>query len=515
MIFSSKHTSRLGHLSASTWVFAVTFFGLLGCYGACVVARPAGMADGYDGIGFLLSLSRIDLAHFQPHPPGFPLFVLLGKLAVWLGLSPAHALGGVNATLFSLGIAALVTQIERQEGLPPALWLGALVLGSPLCTALAVSTLSDGAAVGAALLVIAQLRSVLTDSGSVDAKRAPACVGGVALATALGLRPQIVLLIGPLLGWIVYFWLRSFWSIHRRAVVVFILSFLMASLLIWLPFVLYLGPRLWWALCVAHARGHLFDFGGTLTLHTPLQNRLHDGALLLASALGMTGCLAVVAALARAVGASPTQPPAAAQRLFFRALLGTAVCYLGLSFFLLPVAASGRHLLPVVVLVCLLCAPALAAVGAHRRLRTGAVLVFLLAAVADGRDVVRFLGHKPPGLRLAAYAAEQVSPSPRQVFGTRAARYVDLLLGPGSALPALYLGEVIGYLERAPHLPQTVLITSEVEVAPASRSRLSELAQFCPDHAVPIALRLDAYAPRRTAQTDPACLTLFSYRVLP
>ena len=91
------------------------------------------------------------------------------------------------------------------------------------------------------------------------------------------------------------------------------------------------------------------------------------------------------------------------------------------------------------------------------------------------------------------------------VYGTRAARSLDALVGSGSARPARYLGEVIA--DAQSRGPGSVLLTSEVQVATAASARLILLERFCYDAAVPLWLRLDR------ATSD--CVTLFAYRVTP
>ncbi|MEM6985968.1 MAG: hypothetical protein AAF499_05465, partial [Pseudomonadota bacterium] len=45
----------------------------------------------YDAVNFLLALRDFDVAQHQPHPPGAPLFIAMGKVLVWLGVDPLTA----------------------------------------------------------------------------------------------------------------------------------------------------------------------------------------------------------------------------------------------------------------------------------------------------------------------------------------------------------------------------------------------------------------------------------------
>ena len=56
----------------------------------------------WDVANFLLALDDFDLTQHRPHPPGYPLYVLLGRAAAWLcghGHRPLVALSALAAAL--------------------------------------------------------------------------------------------------------------------------------------------------------------------------------------------------------------------------------------------------------------------------------------------------------------------------------------------------------------------------------------------------------------------------------
>ena len=56
----------------------------LAAYGALLRASAPRWPDDWDGIGFVESIADFDLARFQPHPPGYPVYVALLRLAAVL-----------------------------------------------------------------------------------------------------------------------------------------------------------------------------------------------------------------------------------------------------------------------------------------------------------------------------------------------------------------------------------------------------------------------------------------------
>src|SRR5262245_21037259 len=63
--------------------------------------------DDYDSIGFVRALVSFDLARLQPHFPGYPVYVALGRAAMRLGLSPLLAATLVSALAAAATAAAV------------------------------------------------------------------------------------------------------------------------------------------------------------------------------------------------------------------------------------------------------------------------------------------------------------------------------------------------------------------------------------------------------------------------
>ncbi len=85
-----------------------------------------------DSVNFALALKRFDPSVHQPHPPGYFLYVVLGRLAGLL-FSDANAALVAIGILFSCGTAAMVFVLaDRWFGGNAALFAGLIFLFSPL-----------------------------------------------------------------------------------------------------------------------------------------------------------------------------------------------------------------------------------------------------------------------------------------------------------------------------------------------------------------------------------------------
>jgi len=473
--------------------------------GTLFFCRQGVIADGYDGVGFVLAIERFDLARFAPQPPGYPLFVLAGRGLHGLGLRPALALATANALLLSAGLGALAALLRPMLGRFGTLLFLLLVPTAPLCFGLAVATLSDGAGLGCLLFAGALAVRALTRQ---PARLWEHAAAGVIAGVTLGMRPPLLPLLVLALG-LIYGAAARRRLVDARALLA-LSAALVATVLLWLlPFAWSIGPGQLLRLTLRHAQGHFTDFGGSVFVDMqPLGRLLALARALCGGVLGRLGWLLVLPAVCLVIAGNRENPSADRRRLGVF-LLVAAAGYGLWALLALPVAGHGRHLLPVAVLLGTALALALSARSLSSR---SCGLLFAMAALVaaeNGRAVWAFRRTPPPGAALAEHVAR--SHEGRRLYGGRAARYLDLWRGSGSARPAVYLGEVLGDLERADRLPDEVLVTSEVLAAAASRPRLRLIARFCYSDAVPAVLRFDR-APARTGAAGD-CAELLAYRV--
>jgi hypothetical protein len=177
---------------------------------------PSTLED-IDSLNFALGLHDFDPTRHQPHPPGYPIFMALGKLVRAVVPSDPKALAILGAVFGALAVFPLlalfrsIEALEPQEdrarpGLTPAL-ATVLVIASPLYWFNALRPMSDipGLAVtlaAQAALAAAYVRQRMDPSRTPQALEASGkmiVLGAFLSAIAIGFRSQAAVLTLPLL----------------------------------------------------------------------------------------------------------------------------------------------------------------------------------------------------------------------------------------------------------------------------------------------------------------------------
>jgi hypothetical protein len=160
---------------------------------------PQSLED-LDSINFALGVRQFDVTHHQPHPPGYPVFILAAKTMHALVPSEARALALVGVFAGALGVLALFAlfaAFDRRDSDAPAWALGATAVAAtaPLYWLTASRPLSDMAGLAASVAIQALTLTATGEAGVVIAS-------GLS-GFAIGLRSQAFWLTVPLLIFVI------------------------------------------------------------------------------------------------------------------------------------------------------------------------------------------------------------------------------------------------------------------------------------------------------------------------
>ena len=152
---------------------------------------PTSLED-LDSINFALGVRQFDVAHHQPHPPGYPVYIALATLVHAAVPGEPRALALLSVVAGALGVVAMAALFGRLTGVGRSTWVPvALGLTSPLYWFTAARPLSDMTGLVAALAVQALTLGVTTTRGL--------CVAAFSAGLATGIRSQVAWLTVPLL----------------------------------------------------------------------------------------------------------------------------------------------------------------------------------------------------------------------------------------------------------------------------------------------------------------------------
>jgi hypothetical protein len=206
------------------WALALTVAGLTGATRWPYRAR---LLPTWDAVQFALALGQYDIVRHQPHPPGYILYVALGRLAAPVLGDPAATLSGLAVGASALAVLLLYRLGWGLDGRGAATLAALGLAASPLFWAYGVVGLAYTAE--AALATGIALGAWGMRQGSVRALVGSALLLGL----AGGVRQSMLLILGPL-------WLGMAWVGFRRPGPIF------AGLgLVGLATATWLGPMLW------------------------------------------------------------------------------------------------------------------------------------------------------------------------------------------------------------------------------------------------------------------------------
>jgi hypothetical protein len=144
---------------------------------------------------FAEAVRNFDPSRYHPHPPGFPLLVLIGKVFAWFIHDPWRALVVFSIVAAPIGFVAIARAFRNWIGDPNLAICGALIYYfSASMLVHGTLALSDGPAmmfVGLALFAISTPHDAENDRNAIAI--------GIWTSAAIGTRPQLLIPIAPML----------------------------------------------------------------------------------------------------------------------------------------------------------------------------------------------------------------------------------------------------------------------------------------------------------------------------
>ena len=452
----------------------------LGAYAALLALTAPAWPDDWDGVGFLESVGRFDLARFQPHPPGYPVYVVLLRVAALVARAPMRA--GVAVAVISgvVAVAFAWSAARSAVGERGAWAVATLVAVTPLAWRVCSGVGSEAPALACASACA---------WGLVSARRSR-WAGALALGMGVGLG------LGVRLSWAPLYVAALLLAPREARVRAWAVT--LASSVAWVvPLVAVVGASRLYGLTAAHLAGHASRWGGTVVTE-PGSVRLQW----LARDVFVDGLGAGDDALGLAIGVALLLAVAVALAAWRRAKWqGWGSAALVVAPYLVWIALGQnlrdqpRHVLPLVALLS--AAIALPAATSRRALAlVGALAV--LVATRTALDAHARRTTPPPGVQLLELARAQPTPERVDVFGVSSVRFFETTELAGHAFPAGSLGDVQVRLTRLDALPSRVWVTGEIEGLQGSPWPLEHLATLC--------------RPARIDRRSP-CLDVYSWKV--
>lgn len=236
--------------------------------------------EGWDDVDFALSLHDYDLSVYQPHFPGYYLYVAMARTALILVNNDVAALALPNVIFGSLIVIPIYLLACRMFSKKTAITAAILYTVNPLCWLQSERPLPD---ISAAffILLFAQLSyfSIINLKSSTKYM----CLGGFVLGIALGIKPSYFPF---LLTWF-FILLLLFKGLNtdkpalNKKLTVKFLFFTFGSLATgisaWLvPLLTQVGINNFFSEGYKFTLGHFTDWGGTIQTESSLFNRVQD-----------------------------------------------------------------------------------------------------------------------------------------------------------------------------------------------------------------------------------------------
>jgi hypothetical protein len=404
---------------------------------AVTLAAASPWPSDWDGVGFSLALHDFSLPRWQPHAPGYPVFVLAARAVDLV----AHRAPWSCAAVSALGASLLVAALARWRSL--GAWSLAL-LASPVLAYVATQARSDALGLGLVALAVALGHDAVTPRAR--------SLAAVLAALALGARPGLAVLVATCalaaLG---------AWRTSPRSLVAALGSFAAVSALWGAWLVRASGGLARYRDALAEqALGHFREWGGSAWTEPDPAHRLAAFARSLGLGLAVDATL-----LGGLRGLAWALFAVAGARSLGRRAVGSLAALLApcalTTYWTQNIAREPRHTLPVALALVAVAAFGMRALATTRARSVVVAGVCALLALPALETLWVGRTQRPPAVALGDFVRAQ--PDALLLAG-RSARVASWR--GAAALPCATLGDVHVTLARLPRLPARVFVSDEV-----------------------------------------------------
>lgn len=393
-----------------------------------------------DELLFAAAIEKFDPWSSRPHPPGYPLYIGLGKFFAFF-TDPFHALVIVSVIASVIGFIALTIVFRHLLGDRDLAVCGALLYEfSAAMLVHGTLPLSDGPSM---MFVALTLWAAIDFPDRASERRAIAF--GLAASAAIGTRPQLVVGVLPL------FLLMLFWTRSVRKIVAGLISFTILSIAWFAPLMDAAGG--WEKLMLWETRQASYV-------------ATHDAAM-------SRGAATTSVILSRFV-AHPWGPKWISIPLVLIAILGIvvlarkpkrpmipiflfAILQFAFAIWMMDPADGARYSLPHMIAVALLAAAGLDLVRSSAQLRAApwiVVLIFAAASLGYTWPIIGTRARVPsPPAAAAAYAAAHFPPNTVIAYELSLRPHAEHLL---SRFPSMPADKALGAFVDRPDVPVVI-----------------------------------------------------------
>lgn len=239
----------------------------------CMVSRILFIGhylEGWDSIDFALGLHDYDIAYYQPHFPGYPVYMFLCWLVHLFTDNDTVALIIPGAVLGSAVLAPLFYLAKRMFSEKIALLTSFIYIVNPLCWLQSEKALSD--AVGLFFVILSSQLLFYASTSRTYALRyliSGSVILGICLGVRLSYFPFFIL-------WLYVLYALSKSNGRKRAIGYGVFGFV-AGISIWLiPLACYTGFKSLMVNGFSFAFGHFSDWGGSVVTSQNIVSRFSD-----------------------------------------------------------------------------------------------------------------------------------------------------------------------------------------------------------------------------------------------